>query len=183
MILAGDGTAPDIGPELKVKTQIFEACNAAITNILQGLQGIANLYPRLVDISSSAKIVATAPYDPLTLKPNRVSHHFQYRKNAKEVKLAPDEKGRAPQWDRGTFLNNGGIALDVYIVDRPLLIPGSEFLLPVGKGDDQMRLIYSLGENPPDRSLQEAVNRIFAKQVNALSNALVVIQARASAGP
>ena len=36
-----------------------------------------------------------------------------------------------------------------------------------------MRLIYSLGENPPDRSLQEAVNRIFAKQVNALSNALV----------
>ena len=81
---------------LKVKTQIFEACNAAITNILQGLQGIANLYPRLVDISSSAKIVATAPSDPLTLKPNRVSHHFRSRKNAKEVKLAPDEKGRAP---------------------------------------------------------------------------------------
>lgn len=180
--LAADGTAPNIGPEQKVKTQIFEACKATITNILYDLHGIENLYPALHDISFS-NIVTVEAYDPITQKPNRVHHRLQYRKNARNVKLTPDEKGRAPQWDQGTFVGDGGIALDIYIVDRPLLIPGSEFLLPVGQGDDQMRLIYDLGENPPDRSLEQAVNGIITNQVNVLSNALVVVQSKASAGP
>jgi len=95
-------------------------------------------------------------------------------------KVFPDNQGGVPASDERHIVERYGVELDIYIVDRSIKVGGTTFLLPMGSGKTQMRLVLHLEMNPPDPSPEKAVRDIIEQQLELLSKSLREIQAAAA---
>ncbi len=159
----------------QAREDIFGACATALTNIDQDLKTLGQKFPPL-DGLAAAKIVNGQPYNKAEQKPLPVYHHLDYRKNVRIEQIPPDSQGRVSASGERHIVENGGVELEIYIVNRPVKVAGTIFLLPLGEGNNQMRLIMHLEENPPDRAMEKAVRDVVEKYVEALSRSLRAIR-------
>jgi len=145
------------------QTEIAQACDVAMTNILRDLQALAQQYPPLSDIGSAS--IAKAP----------LADSLDYLKNARYV-MPP------PGLQTGHFeIEKEGAVLLVHIQKEDdgatymMYNTITMYALLLAGGRDQVFLRYDFQLNSPDPALEKAIKDIVEKQVGILRNTFRLI--------
>jgi hypothetical protein len=156
---------------------VFEACTATLTNIQNELYKLAGAFPSLSGIGE-AKPRNGEPFSSTTNRLYRVHHDLQYSKGVRVEKTGPGPDGSISASGERLVFEKGGVLFQLFIVDRPIKVASTGLhRLPIGRGDNQMRLIYNLEEDSKDPVLESAVQHVVERNVSVLRNALETLAA------
>lgn len=167
--------ASEISQEISPQEQsrrvtVNSACAATLTNIYSSLFQLTGEFP-ILDGISKAELRDNHPR--LTGVLDWEQHHLKYSKNVTIVPTVPDKTGRIPQSNERHIVEHGGVELEIYLVQGHEKVHiTQEYELPYGTANNQLRLIYSLRENPNDPALEKAVQDVIERHVSVLRKIL-----------
>lgn len=169
-VWAADGTNKTSVPNPGALLIVHHACTQTMTNIFADLLKLVGTFP-VLDGISNAHIISAEPL--LWRNATWEQHRLIYLKNVRTEQLGPGPGGTIPQAAQIQFVEKGGVRLEIHLDQHPVKINRThECFLPYGTGDNQLRLIYILEENPPDPALEKGVRETIGKHVYVLKKTL-----------
>jgi hypothetical protein len=156
--------------EQSARAAVNALCGQAITSIYGDIAKLAGRFPVLAGLSKTNILSSRAK---LMGGLNWEHHSLRYFKNLRVERPPVDPKGPVSATGEVRTLDKGGLILEIYLRQRDVKVPRTRaYLLPYGTGDNQLRLILRLEENPPDAELDKAVRDIVDLRVGLVKRSL-----------
>jgi len=172
-LLCGVAAEPDSGisrEEQRTRVNVNALCGQTITNIYDDVAKLTNRFPVVTGLSETNILSNRAR---LTGNLNWEYHSLRYLKNLRVERPPISPNGLVSASGELRTLGKGGLILEVFLCQGDVKVPHSQdYLLPYGTGDNQLRLICHLEENPPDLQLDKALRDIVKARAEQLRRAL-----------
>lgn len=165
--------ANEINPaERSARHSAGRASGQTLTNICAELIHLSGQFRILAGISATNIVTCQADRPG---NQNWVHHHLRLFKNVKvdQVRVEPGQKGTLPESNERHTIERDGVKLEIYLLQYDINVARThDYLLPYGTGNNQLRLIYYLKENPRDPALEKAVQDVIERNVALLRKSL-----------
>lgn len=170
-VLAGEAEKEeDVEMNADVRQKIHEACLETMLRIQSGLHALSNRFPRLEGVGAATVVKGS---DGVADSGDKLGFALEYRKNVRVVIIHPDERGFVPSSDERLIVEEGGVLLDIHIVEGPIKMGVTgRCELPIRTSSGHLQLVYNLRENPEDIEMERAVKQVIESNVDALAKKL-----------